>query len=250
MPRQSLRAVDEGRLSNSTMNELKLWNSGMECAEKCPVRLGWSSSDVWVREVLFGGGRNGVDSADEPTQGGHSSSVSVWQGHHGDTFGEEIYGVALVEATSARPHRRRSVRGTSVGRCKRACEIRRRFDERSRVRVARCVEDRSCLPFLHDTAILHHEDPLGDCPHHGEIVGDEQVANAKFLVELGQQSQYLGTNGNVERRYWLIENDDRRTQDEGPCNGDSLALPAGELMRIAVRVARIQADVAERLRYG
>lgn len=46
----------------------------------------------------------------------------------------------------------------------------------------------------------------------------------------------------IERRCWLVENEESRTRGERTCNGDALSLAAGETARVFINfVAQLQA---------
>src|SRR3546814_14144200 len=51
----------------------------------------------------------------------------------------------------------------------------------------------------------------------------------------------------VERRGRLVEHDEARLQHHGAGDGDALALPAGEFVRIAIAGLGIEVDLLERL---
>ena len=70
--------------------------------------------------------------------------------------------------------------------------------------------------------------------HHREIVADEQIGQIVLGLEVGQQVQNLGLNGNVERRHRLVEHQDFGIEHERPGNGNALALAAGKHVGVAV----------------
>ena len=58
-----------------------------------------------------------------------------------------------------------------------------------------------------------------------------------------QQVQDLRLDRDVERRGRLVEQQDRRLEDQRARDGDALALAAGELVRVAEAEARAEPDL-------
>ena len=61
---------------------------------------------------------------------------------------------------------------------------RNRREQRQRVRVERVVVQVVGRRDLDDLAEVHHRDPVGDMPDDGQVVGDEEVGGAEFLLEV------------------------------------------------------------------
>ncbi|UZF94955.1 hypothetical protein NWE53_12700 [Bosea sp. NBC_00550] len=57
----------------------------------------------------------------------------------------------------------------------RSADARRCRQKRTRIRVARAVEDVSRPADLDDAAEIHHDDEVADRPHNGEVVADEEI---------------------------------------------------------------------------
>jgi hypothetical protein len=66
------------------------------------------------------------------------------------------------------------------------------------------------------------------------------------LLQVAQQVDDLRLHRHVERAGRLVEHDEPRLQHQRPGDGDALALAAGELVRIAVRTFRVEADLLQR----
>ena len=64
-------------------------------------------------------------------------------------------------------------------------------------------------------------------------MSDEQVRQAKLGLQVVQQLEDLGLDGNVERRHWLVEHDQARFNGQRAGDPDPLALASAELVRIA-----------------
>ena len=49
-----------------------------------------------------------------------------------------------------------------------------------------------------DLAQVHDGDSVRDVADDGEVMGDEDVGEVEFLLQVGEQVDYLGLNGDVE----------------------------------------------------
>ena len=74
------------------------------------------------------------------------------------------------------------------------------------------------------------------------------VVSAALAAHAREEVEDLGLHRDVERRGRLVEQQSARRQDQRARDRHALALAAGELMRIAEAMARIEADVGERRR--
>src|SRR5690606_7647224 len=88
-------------------------------------------------------------------------------------------------------------------------------------------------------------DPVGDVADGCQVVGDEEVGQAEVSLQLYQQVQHLGADGDVERRDRLVADHEGGLEDQGSGDGHPLPLPAGELVRIAADVARVHPAALE-----
>ena len=79
--------------------------------------------------------------------------------------------------------------------------------------------------------------------HHRQVVGDEHVGEPQLLLEIHHQVQHLRPHGDVERRHRLIGNHHVRVKHQTARDGDTLALAAGEHVRVAVIVLGFEADL-------
>ena len=83
---------------------------------------------------------------------------------------------------------------------------------------------------------LHHDDAVGDFGHDAEIMGDEQHAGAWCDSCISRTSlQNLRLRGDVERGGRLVCDQQRRIEYQRRGDHDTLALTAGELVRIGCR---------------
>ena len=66
------------------------------------------------------------------------------------------------------------------------------------VRVERVVVQLVARRELDEDAEVHHPDAIGDVLDHGEVVGDEQIGEASFLLQATHQVDDLGLDRDVE----------------------------------------------------
>ena len=73
------------------------------------------------------------------------------------------------------------------------------------------------------------------------------IARSQSGLEVGEQVEDLRLDRHVERADRLVEHEDLRVERERAGDADALALPAGELVRVAGRVLGAEADELEQL---
>src|SRR6185437_1119898 len=78
----------------------------------------------------------------------------------------------------------------------------------------------------HGNAVAHRFDD-------GEVVRDEQQRQPEARLHLFEQVEDLRADGDVERGYRLVADDEFGVENQGAGDADTLALPAGELVRQA-----------------
>ena len=76
-------------------------------------------------------------------------------------------------------------------------------------------------------------------------MSDEEVGEAKLLLQLHEQVEDLRLDRHVEGRHGLVRNDELRVHRQRPRDADPLALTAGELMRVARGLLRPDADALQ-----
>ncbi len=89
-------------------------------------------------------------------------------------------------------------------------------------------------PAFHHQAAVEDDNTLRQELDHRDVVGDEQVAQAKLVAEVGQEVEHLGLGGEIQGTDGLIAHHELRFADQGTGDGDPLALAAGELAGVAV----------------
>lgn len=100
---------------------------------------------------------------------------------------------------------------------------------------------------LDDLAEVHDGDAVGDVPYDAEVVGDEDVREPELVLEVGEEVEHLGLDGDVEGGDGFVGDDQSGAGREGSGDADALALPAGELVGVAVEVGGGQAHDLEEL---
>ena len=91
---------------------------------------------------------------------------------------------------------------------------------------------------------------MADVLHHREIVRDEEVGDAEFLLQVDHQVDHLRLHRHVERRDRLVGHDDVRVEGERARDAEPLALTAGEFVRIVAHLRRPQAHAREQGRHA
>jgi hypothetical protein len=109
------------------------------------------------------------------------------------------------------------------------------------------IEDLVPWPVLHDATVLHDRHDVADMPHHGQVVADEQVADAELALQVHEQVQDLALHREVERGDRLVADDELGLQGQGAGDADALELPARERRRSAVAQGRVDAHAGQQL---
>jgi hypothetical protein len=97
--------------------------------------------------------------------------------------------------------------------------------------VTRIVQDLGSRARFDDRSVLHDGDPVGNFRDYAKIVRDEKESSPPGLLQVLDKSQNLRLRGHVERRCWLVGDDDLRIEDERHRDHSSLPLSTWELMR-------------------
>ena len=69
---------------------------------------------------------------------------------------------------------------------------------------------------------------------HAQVVGDEQIGEVEFVLQIHENVQNLGLDGHVQGGYRLVGDDELGLHRQSPGDADALALAAGELMGVAI----------------
>ena len=89
---------------------------------------------------------------------------------------------------------------------------------------------------LHELAEVHHRDPVRDVADHREVVGDEQVGDATFVLQAFEEVHDARLDRHVERRDRLVEHDHLGVDGQRTGDADALALTARELVGVPAPV--------------
>ncbi|EAQ14544.1 hypothetical protein RB2654_17781 [Rhodobacterales bacterium HTCC2654] len=84
-----------------------------------------------------------------------------------------------------------------------------------------------------DLALFHHRDLIGHARDHGKVVGDEEQRHAALIHQFVQQVEDLRLRGDVERGRRFVGDEKLGRKRDGHCDGDALALTAGQFVREA-----------------
>ena len=115
----------------------------------------------------------------------------------------------------------------------------------SGVGVQGCLVEALPVGHFDDLAEIHHRHPVRDVADHGEVVRHKEIGEAIALLQVSQQIDDLGLDGDIQGRDRLVAHHKRRLHGQGPGNANPLALPAGELVRVALRQRSEQPDFGE-----
>src|SRR6202166_329145 len=100
---------------------------------------------------------------------------------------------------------------------------------------------------LDDAAEIHHRDAPADMLDDRQVMGDEEISEPDLLLQVLQQIDDLGLDRYIQRRHRLIADDQFGFDRERPRDTDALALAAGEFVRMAADMIRLQADGLEQI---
>ena len=114
--------------------------------------------------------------------------------------------------------------------------------------MLRVVHHRARRSLLDDPAEVHDRDPVGEARGGREIVGDHQDAEA-VLAQSVEQVEDACAYRDVEHRDGLVGHEQLGPEDDARRDRDALALPARELVRVAVEeeLRRIELHATEGL---
>ena len=124
---------------------------------------------------------------------------------------------------------------------------RRGFEQHLRVGMRRpLVHDRRGT-LLHDPAAVQDDDAVGEVPNDRKVMGDEQVAQLKFTLQISEQVENLRLNRQIERAHGLVADDQTGPRHQSASDRDPLPLPTGEVSWVACGRLRSNAHVFEHL---
>ena len=89
---------------------------------------------------------------------------------------------------------------------------------------------------LHDLAVRHKDDPVGDIPCEAHLVGDDHHRDVLLVCQPHHDVQHFLDRLRVEGRGRLVEQDDLGLCAEGTGDGDALLLAARQLGGVDIRL--------------
>src|SRR6266550_8702727 len=98
-----------------------------------------------------------------------------------------------------------------------------------------------------DAPEIHDGNALADMLDDRQIVGNKEISEPEFLLQVIQQIDDLGLDRHIQCRHRLIADNQFRLDGERARDTDALALTAGELVRITSHVIRLQTDGLEQM---
>ena len=113
------------------------------------------------------------------------------------------------------------------------------------VRMQGVVKQFLRICYFHDIALVDNTDTIGDKADNRQVMGDEEIGNITFLLELLHQIQDLGTDGNVQCGNRLVSNNQLGLHNHCTGNTDSLTLTAGELVGVTGQMLGQQANIID-----
>ncbi len=87
-----------------------------------------------------------------------------------------------------------------------------RREKSLRVGMLRVGVDVPNRPQFHDLPQIHDGNSITDMTHHAEVMRDEQIGQAEFILQVFQEVDHLGLDRHVKGRDRLIGNDEGRVQ--------------------------------------
>ena len=172
------------------------------------------------------------------------------------------FGERRVVAAAARDHERAARREAAAGRRRaqvgrrardrhdlrgRAREIGKGVGQAHRVGMARPRQHLADRAGLDHLARIHHDDPVAHIGDDADVVRHQHDREAEALLQVAQRVEHLALHDHVERRHRLVGDQQLRIERQRQRDADALAHAAGELVRVVVLAAGIEADHAKQL---
>ena len=98
---------------------------------------------------------------------------------------------------------------------------------------------------FNDPAEVHHRNPVREITNHAQVVGNEQVGDAQFLLQISEQVQNLRLDRDIEGRNRLVADDESRLYRQGPGDTDPLALAPRKFVRITPDMGGVELNPLE-----
>ncbi|KAG1531067.1 hypothetical protein G6F50_016918 [Rhizopus delemar] len=98
-----------------------------------------------------------------------------------------------------------------------------RIQQHPRVRMLRRIEQPVGGRLLDDPAQVHHRHAVGHVAHDRQVVADEHVRQAEFLLQVAHQVQDLRLDGYVQCGGGLVADQEARARGQRAGDADALA---------------------------
>ncbi len=108
-----------------------------------------------------------------------------------------------------------------------------RVHQRPRVGVAR--RRAGVWQHLDHSAKVHHHVAVAEIAHQAKVMTDEQIRQAHPVAQVGQKRDDLGLDRHIKAGCGFVQHHEVGLQGQGTRDADALALPAGQLVRMAGR---------------
>src|ERR1700720_3136458 len=95
-------------------------------------------------------------------------------------------------------------------------------------------KQRGAVGQLDNLAEIHDRDTPADVLDDGDVVGNEEIGETELALQIAQEVDDLRLNRDVERRDWLVADDEPGIKRQRAGDADALALPARKFVREAV----------------
>lgn len=92
---------------------------------------------------------------------------------------------------------------------------------------------------------MHDGDAIAEVADERHGVGDEEVGEAVLALEVAEEVDDLGSDGDVEGADGFVEDQELGAEGEGSGDVDALALASAELVRVAGEGGGVEADGGE-----
>src|SRR5579859_6289530 len=97
----------------------------------------------------------------------------------------------------------------------------------ARVGLAWVGEHLADIAVFDDVALAHHGHALRDGPHQGQVVGDEEHRQAEVALQAAKQLHDRSLDADIQRRGYLVADQNGGVADQGPGDRYPLPFPAG-----------------------
>ena len=113
--------------------------------------------------------------------------------------------------------------------------------------MSRRAEQHFARGCLYQAPGAHNGDPVSNIIDHGQVVRNKQIGQPQVFLEILHKIEDLRLHRDIKRRDRFVAYQQFRFECQGAGDADALALSAGERVRIAVQVARIETDQRHQL---